>query len=168
MARCSLSLFLFLSAIRCASDRLRFALSLGAVILAAGLVTGVGRSTLHSERNFFGVLRVTGDQDLNLHSFLHGSTVHGRQSIVPIDVVNHFLTIIAKGRSERSLPNLQTTRCDGAKVGHHWIGNGRNRQLRTAWRALDLLRDQSRSRVCCTITASTSVISVTVPQHRST
>jgi hypothetical protein len=60
----------------------RFALSLGAVILAAGLMTGVGRSTLHSERNFFGVLRVTNDQNLNLHSFLHGSTVHGRQSTV--------------------------------------------------------------------------------------
>jgi len=62
---------------------LRFALSLGAVILAAGLVTGVGRSTLHSERNFFGVLRVTSDPDLKIHSFLHGSTVHGRQSTAP-------------------------------------------------------------------------------------
>jgi hypothetical protein len=59
----------------------RFALSLAAVILAAGLMTGVGRDTLHSERNFFGVLRVVGDQ--NLHSFLHGSTVHGRQSTAP-------------------------------------------------------------------------------------
>ncbi|HEU0251881.1 MAG TPA: fused MFS/spermidine synthase [Pyrinomonadaceae bacterium] len=63
---------------------LRFALSLGAVILAAGLMTGAGgRSTLHSERNFFGVLRVSADQNLNLHSFLHGSTVHGRQSTLP-------------------------------------------------------------------------------------
>jgi hypothetical protein len=59
----------------------RFALSLAAVILAAGLMTGVGRDTLHSERNFFGVLRVVRDQ--NLHSFLHGSTVHGRQSTAP-------------------------------------------------------------------------------------
>src|SRR5690348_14208171 len=58
----------------------RFALSLGAVILAAGLMTGIGRSTLHSERNFFGVLRVTDDRGRDLHSFLHGSTVHGRQS----------------------------------------------------------------------------------------
>ena len=61
----------------------RFALSLGAVILAAGLMTGVGRSTLHSERNFFGVLRVTDDRSRDLHSFLHGSTVHGRQSTIP-------------------------------------------------------------------------------------
>lgn len=59
---------------------LRFALSLGAVILAAALVTGVGRTTLHAERNFFGVLRVLSDQNRDLHSFLHGSTVHGRQN----------------------------------------------------------------------------------------
>jgi hypothetical protein len=58
---------------------LRFALSLGAVILAVGTMTG-SSSTLHSERNFFGVLRVMNNQELKLHSFLHGSTVHGRQS----------------------------------------------------------------------------------------
>jgi hypothetical protein len=61
----------------------RFALSLGAVIVAAALVTGVGRTTLHAERNFFGVLRVTSDDDRDLHSFLHGSTVHGRQNTAP-------------------------------------------------------------------------------------
>jgi spermidine synthase len=59
---------------------LRFALSLGAVTIAAALVTGVGRTTLHAERNFFGVLRVLSDQNRDLHSFLHGSTVHGRQN----------------------------------------------------------------------------------------
>ena len=62
---------------------LRFSLSLGAVILAAALVTGVGRTTLHAERNFFGVLRVLSDHHRNLHSFLHGSTVHGRQNTTP-------------------------------------------------------------------------------------
>jgi hypothetical protein len=62
---------------------LRFALSLGAIILAAGLVTGVGRSTMHSERNFFGVLKVINNEQNNVHSFLHGSTVHGRQSTLP-------------------------------------------------------------------------------------
>jgi hypothetical protein len=64
---------------------LRFALSLGAVIMAAALVTGVGRATLHAERNFFGVLRVLSDHDSDLHSFLHGSTVHGRQRASPAD-----------------------------------------------------------------------------------
>src|SRR5215213_9713046 len=62
---------------------LRFALSLGAIVLAAGLVTGVGRSTMHAERNFFGVLKVINNEERKVHSFLHGSTVHGRQSTVP-------------------------------------------------------------------------------------
>lgn len=62
---------------------LRFALSLGAVILAAMLMAGVGRTTLHAERNFFGVLRVVSDDHRNVHSFLHGSTVHGRQNTSP-------------------------------------------------------------------------------------
>src|SRR5215216_4383150 len=55
---------------------LRFALSLGAIVLAAGLVTGVGQSTMHAERNFFGVLKVINNEERNVHSFLHGSTVH--------------------------------------------------------------------------------------------
>jgi hypothetical protein len=62
---------------------LRFALSLGAVLIAAALVTGVGRTTLHAERNFFGVLRVISDHHRDVHSFLHGSTVHGRQITTP-------------------------------------------------------------------------------------
>lgn len=60
---------------------LRFALSLGAVMLGAGFVTPGGTSTLHAERNFFGVVRVVADPRSGLHSFLHGSTVHGRQSL---------------------------------------------------------------------------------------
>lgn len=59
---------------------LRFSLALGAVIVAAALVTGVGRTTLHAERNFFGVLRVLSDHNRDLHSFLHGSTLHGQQN----------------------------------------------------------------------------------------
>ena len=62
---------------------LRFSLSLAAVIVAAALVTGVGRTTLHAERNFFGVLRVVSDNDRDMHSFLHGSTVHGKQNTTP-------------------------------------------------------------------------------------
>lgn len=60
---------------------LRFSLSLAAVIVAAATVTGIGRTTLHTERNFFGVLRVLNDR--GVHSFLHGSTVHGRQVTTP-------------------------------------------------------------------------------------
>jgi hypothetical protein len=61
---------------------LRFALALGAVMLGSGFVTGANTKTIHAERNFFGVLRVTRGDD-GIHSFLHGSTVHGRESRAP-------------------------------------------------------------------------------------
>ena len=61
---------------------LRFALALGAVMLGSGFVTGANTQTIHRERNFFGVLRVTNDGDASLHSLYHGSTIHGRESMV--------------------------------------------------------------------------------------
>jgi len=62
---------------------LRFALALGAVMLGSGFITGANTKTMHSERNFFGVLRVTQDANGSLHSFLHGTTIHGRESMTP-------------------------------------------------------------------------------------
>ena len=62
---------------------LRFALALGAVMLGSGFVTGANTKTIHTERNFYGVLRVTNDENASIHSFLHGTTVHGRESMTP-------------------------------------------------------------------------------------
>jgi hypothetical protein len=58
---------------------LRFALCLGALMLSANFVTVVGKKTLHTERNFFGVLRVNRDASDRVHTLVHGSTIHGRQ-----------------------------------------------------------------------------------------
>lgn len=102
----------------------RFALSLGAVILAAGLMTGVGRSTLHSERNFFGVLRVTNDQNLNLHSFLHGSTVHGRQSTVADRRCEPLSYYHREGPLGRIFKEFEVARCSDAKVAIIGLGTG--------------------------------------------
>jgi spermidine synthase len=52
----------------------RFALGVGAMLL----ITAVPQPALHSERTFFGVLRVVEDGDK--HVFVHGTTVHGVQS----------------------------------------------------------------------------------------
>ncbi len=58
---------------------LRFALGLGAIMIGSGTqVSGYGR-TIHVERNFFGVSRVTSSRAGALHCFIHGSTLHGRQ-----------------------------------------------------------------------------------------
>ena len=61
---------------------LRFTLCLGAIMLGANFVPVVGKRTLHAERNFFGVLRVEGNQSDTMHTLMHGSTLHGRQYTV--------------------------------------------------------------------------------------
>jgi hypothetical protein len=62
---------------------LRFALCLGAMLLASFLYVGKEGRTIFSGRSFFGVLRVTTDRDSHFHQVVHGSTVHGRQSLDP-------------------------------------------------------------------------------------
>ncbi len=58
---------------------LRFGLSLGAIVLAATLVSGTDVRELHRERSFFGVYRVTASQGGDLHRLIHGTTTHGAQ-----------------------------------------------------------------------------------------
>jgi len=64
---------------------LRFALGVGAVLLAGGLAEGVDGRVLYRDRTFFGVLRVTeaGTGDERLHRLFQGSTLHGQQFVAP-------------------------------------------------------------------------------------
>lgn len=62
---------------------LRFGLGLSAVLLASAGYPGGHGQTLHTERNFFGVLRVTLDPDGAFRRLVHGNTIHGRQFIDP-------------------------------------------------------------------------------------
>jgi hypothetical protein len=55
-----------------------FVLCLVAVI-AGSTVVSVDSRTLHVERNFFGVLRVTSNADDSMHAIFHDSTIHGRE-----------------------------------------------------------------------------------------
>lgn len=61
----------------------RFAMGLGAVLLAAGTYTGPLHEVLVQHRNYFGVVRVTFDPTANEHRMVHGHTVHGAQSLDP-------------------------------------------------------------------------------------
>jgi hypothetical protein len=56
-----------------------FALSLGALMLASIPYTNGSAQTLATERNFFGVWRVTTNPDEQFRRLYHGSTVHGVQ-----------------------------------------------------------------------------------------
>ncbi|HEX7958004.1 MAG TPA: fused MFS/spermidine synthase [Pyrinomonadaceae bacterium] len=62
---------------------LRFALGLGAVMLAAALFSDTGGRTLHASRNFYGTHRVETDGAESLHWLRHGSTLHGKQFTDP-------------------------------------------------------------------------------------
>ncbi|HEX5707135.1 MAG TPA: hypothetical protein VFX96_07555, partial [Pyrinomonadaceae bacterium] len=59
----------------------RFALALGAVMLANIWFSDAGANTLHKERNFFGTLRVSYDASRDTRQLAHGSTIHGRQFV---------------------------------------------------------------------------------------
>ncbi len=61
----------------------RFALTVGAVLLASGFSTGVDGTLLLRERNFFGAVRVTHVEPENMNRFFHGSTLHGQQDLDP-------------------------------------------------------------------------------------
>jgi hypothetical protein len=61
----------------------RFALTVGALLLAAGLAEGVSGRVIHRERSFFGVLKVTEVGGGEVHRLFHGSTLHGQQNLDP-------------------------------------------------------------------------------------
>jgi spermidine synthase len=57
----------------------RYALALGVLLVAGALDPGVLGQTLHTERNFFGVVRVTRSADGKFVRMVHGTTLHGQQ-----------------------------------------------------------------------------------------
>jgi len=64
---------------------LRFALSLGAVVLGSALYNGKG-TYLYTDRTFFGVNRVLLFSTGGYHMLEHGNTLHGAQSLEPARV----------------------------------------------------------------------------------
>lgn len=62
---------------------LRFALGLGAVLLAGAVHPGQEGTLLHAERSFFGISRVTRDPTGQYHLLMHGTTLHGMQALAP-------------------------------------------------------------------------------------
>jgi len=63
--------------------RLRFALGVTALIVASSFYTGAYGRILDTERNFFGVVRVTDEPEGKYRFFIHSGTLHGMQSLDP-------------------------------------------------------------------------------------
>lgn len=61
----------------------RFGLGVAAILVAGGLYRGEEGRVLHAERSFFGIHRVTLDPSGRYHLLLHGTTLHGMQSLEP-------------------------------------------------------------------------------------
>jgi len=61
----------------------RFAFGLVALVLASSLMTDFYGKVLLNERSFFGVMRVINDSDGKLRYLVHGTIVHGVQSLDP-------------------------------------------------------------------------------------
>jgi hypothetical protein len=59
----------------------RFALALAALFVASTFAAGRFGETLHLERNFFGVVRVTRSPDGRFIQLVHGTSVHGQQAV---------------------------------------------------------------------------------------
>jgi hypothetical protein len=66
------------------SRPVRFALALGAVMLASVVYSETQTRTLHVERNFFGPLSVKYDAASVTRNLYHGNTIHGRQFVYPV------------------------------------------------------------------------------------
>ncbi len=66
---------------RLRSRPIRYALALGAVMLASVVYSETRNRTLHAERNFFGTLSVRVDPESATRMLYHGNTIHGRQFI---------------------------------------------------------------------------------------
>lgn len=76
---CSMGIFLYSFRNR----SIRFGAGIGAVIVASFLGAGSQDQVLHSERNFFGILKVLRDPSGDYHLLYHGTTLHGTQSLNP-------------------------------------------------------------------------------------
>ncbi len=61
----------------------RLALATGAAFGVGLWLQGLWSQTIHSERNFFGVTRVTRNAVAGSHQIVHGNTIHGRQFLDP-------------------------------------------------------------------------------------
>jgi spermidine synthase len=66
-----------------ANRPMRFALGLGAMMLAAGTYTSAKEDVTHRGRSFFGVHRVFDSEERNLRYLVHGGIVHGAQHLEP-------------------------------------------------------------------------------------
>ena len=110
------------------SDRTaRYAACLVAALIVAGLDSGIYGRTIHLERNFFGVVRITEDAEGRFRQLYHGNTLHGQMALNDTDAegrhlpLTYYYTSSPIGRILRDEINQRPGRCRIAAVG---LGTG--------------------------------------------
>ena len=124
---------------------MRFAASVATMLVAGSLAANAQGQALYVSRTFFGVYRVTTDQDRRYHSLFHGTTLHGMQAVDPAhqgEPLTYFHREGPIGQAFAGLPAV------AARRRHRGRGAWRRhaRQLPDARTAVDVLRDRSRGR----------------------
>jgi hypothetical protein len=104
-------------------ERTRFALSVGAMLVAGSLSgTAYGR-VLHVERTFFGVHRVSVDTSGTYHFLFHGTTLHGMQALAEArrnEPLTYYHRTGPLGQLFQRLPRLS----EAAEIGVVGLGVG--------------------------------------------
>ena len=100
----------------------RFALALGAILLAAQVGAIPGEKVLERDRSFFGIYRVVENEDGRLHELYDGNTLHGSQRMVPgpggrPDALTYYSRVGPVGQALRSLPREATRRVGSIGLG---------------------------------------------------
>ena len=104
---------------------MRFAAGVVALLAASTLYSPTFGRALHTQRNFFGVLRVTDSPDGKLHLFVHGATLHGSQSLDPARSREPLAYYTASGPAGGILRALQAkTASDQRKPNWAVVGLG--------------------------------------------
>jgi hypothetical protein len=102
----------------------RYALSLAALFVAGAFNPGKLGETLHMERNFYGVVRVTKSPDGKFYQLVHGTTIHGRQRIDEPGRPQPMSYYSESGPVGRLFQDLSQRRVKVQRVGVVGLGTG--------------------------------------------
>ena len=124
---------------------LRFAASVATMLVAGSLAANAQGQALYVSRTFFGVYRVTTDQQARYHSLFHGTTLHGMQALDPAHQGEPMTYFHRQGPIGQAFAGLPAVAAQAPSRGRGaWRRHAR--QLPDARTAVDVLRDRSRGR----------------------
>jgi hypothetical protein len=101
---------------------IRFALALGAILLAAQVGAVPGEKVLERDRSFFGIYRVVESEDGRLHELYDGTTLHGSQRMEPgpgglPEPLTYYSRVGPAGQAIARLPREATRRVAAIGLG---------------------------------------------------